>query len=51
MIEDAPVWHYWIGLILLLLALGGVAGLVFGYLKMVSARRYPPARREVEQRS
>lgn len=51
MIEDAPVWHYWIGLILFLLALGGVAGLVFGYLKMVSSKRYPPRQREVEPRT
>ena len=41
MVFAAPVWHYWIGVVL---AMGGVltvVALVVGYLVKVQAPRYP----------
>lgn len=41
----APVWHFWIGLILFIAAVGGILALVGGYLKAVSSQRYPAGKR------
>ncbi len=45
----AYIWHWWIGLIMLLA--GGLAAvsLIIGYLKQVSSQRYPGGRRGREQ--
>ena len=42
----ANVWHFWIGVVLVLVAVAGVAGLGFAYLKSVSSQRYPHGRQE-----
>ena len=40
----AEIWHWWIGLVLLIVSVLAVAGLVGGYLKSVSSQRYPGKR-------
>jgi hypothetical protein len=45
----AYIWHWWIGLIMLIAAGLAVAGIVAGYLKQVSSQRYPGGRRGREQ--
>jgi len=40
----ANIWHWWIGVLLTLVAVAAVFGLVFGYLKKVTALQYPPKR-------
>jgi hypothetical protein len=45
----AYVWHWWIGLIMLLAAGAATLGLVVGYLKQVSSQRYPGGKRGREQ--
>ena len=45
----AYIWHWWIGLVMLLAAGGATLALVVGYVKQVSAQRYPggqPAREQ-----
>lgn len=37
----ANIWHWWIGLVMLVAAGGAVAGTIAGYLKKVSAQHYP----------
>ncbi len=45
----AQIWHWWIGLIMLLA--GGLAavGIIAGYLKTVSSQRYPGGKRGRQQ--
>jgi hypothetical protein len=45
----APIWHFWLGLILLIVGGLAVVSLVAGYLKMVTSQRYPGGRRGKEQ--
>ena len=45
----APIWHWWIGLAMLIVAGLIVAGLIAGYLKQVSAHRFPGGRRARER--
>lgn len=45
----APIWHWWLGLVMLLAAGGATLSLVAGYLKMVTSQRYPNGRRGKEQ--
>lgn len=45
----APIWHWWIGLILLIAGGGATLGLIGAYLKTVSAQRYPGGKRGKEQ--
>lgn len=45
----AYIWHWWIGLIMLLAGGAATLGLIVGYLKQVSAQRYPGGRRQREQ--
>ena len=40
----ANIWHWWIGVVLFAVSLAAVAGLVGGYLKNVSSKRYPGRR-------
>lgn len=40
----AKVWHYWIGFILAVSGVGAILGLIRGYLKKVTALKYPPKR-------
>lgn len=40
----AYIWHFWIGVILMLVGLLAVLSLVGGYLKSVTSQRYPGRR-------
>ena len=40
----AYVWHWWIGVFLLLGSIGAVLSVVAGYVAKVSATRYPNRR-------
>jgi hypothetical protein len=40
----AEIWHWWIGVVLLAVAIASVIGLVAQYMKSVSAARYPNKR-------
>ncbi len=40
----AEIWHWWIGVALLIVSILAVAGLVGSYLKSVTAKKYPPER-------
>ena len=44
----AEIWHWWIGLILLVVGLLTAVGLIGQYLKNVSSTRYPSGRRRRE---
>ena len=41
----AYIWHWWIGLVLFVSAVGAVIAMVAGYLAKVQAPRYPGRRR------
>ena len=45
----AYIWHWWIGLIMLIAGVLATVGLIGGYLKQVSSQRYPHGRRGREQ--
>lgn len=45
----ANIWHWWIGLIMLIAGGGAVLGLIVGYMKQVTGQRYPGGRRHKEQ--
>lgn len=45
----AVIWHWWIGLILLIVGGGAALGLIASYLKSVTSMRYPGGRRGREQ--
>ncbi len=45
----AQIWHWWIGLIMLLAGGAATVGLIAGYLKQVSSQRYPGGKRGREQ--
>jgi len=45
----AEIWHWWIGVAMLIAGIGATLGLVVGYLKQVSAQRYPGGQRGREQ--
>jgi hypothetical protein len=38
------IWHFWIGVVLLVVSVLLVLGVVGGYLKQVTAQRYPGRR-------
>jgi hypothetical protein len=40
----AQVWHWWIGVFLLIGSLGAIIAVVAGYVATVSASRYPNRR-------
>lgn len=41
----AEIWHWWIGVVLLGVGVLTAGGLLGGYLKSVSAQRYPGGKR------
>jgi hypothetical protein len=45
----AYIWHWWIGLVMLLAGIGAAVGLAGLYLKQVSSQRYPGGKRGREQ--
>ena len=45
----AYIWHWWIGLIMLLAGGLAVVSLIAGYVKQVSSQRYPGGKRGREQ--
>jgi hypothetical protein len=45
----AYIWHWWIGLVMLLAGGLAVVSLAAGYLKQVSSQRYPGGKRGREQ--
>ena len=45
----AYIWHWWIGLVMLLTGVGAAVGLVAMYLKQVSSQRFPGGKRGREQ--
>lgn len=47
----AYVWHYWVGLVLLIAAIGAVLQAVVGYLLKVSAMRHPNRRQRQAQKN
>jgi formate-dependent nitrite reductase membrane component NrfD len=44
----AEVWHWWIGVVLTVVAVGAGVALVGGYLKTVESQRYPGGKRKRE---
>jgi hypothetical protein len=46
----AVVWHFWLGLILLVVGGLAVVQLVFGYVAKVSAMKYPNRRQRNAQK-
>ena len=44
----AVIFHFWLGLILLLAGGAAVVGLIGGYLKSVSAAKYPNGKQKRE---
>ena len=45
----AYIWHWWLGLVMLLAGGGAALGLIVQYLKQVSSQRYPAGKRNREQ--
>jgi hypothetical protein len=46
----AVVWHYWLGLILLLVGVLSLVGLAAGYVAKVTAMKYPNRRQRAAQK-
>jgi hypothetical protein len=44
----AEIWYWWIGVLMLALAIVATVGLVGGYLKNVTAKQYPSRRQRRE---
>jgi hypothetical protein len=42
----ANIWHWWIGVAMLIVGVLLVVALVAGYLKSVTAPQFPPERRQ-----
>jgi hypothetical protein len=47
----ANVWHWWIGIVLTLVAVLAVVGLLVSYLKSVSAQKHPSRKQQRHQHS
>jgi hypothetical protein len=41
----AYIWHWWLGLIMLIAGVAAALSLVVGYLRQVSSQRYPSGKR------
>jgi len=46
----AVVWHYWLGLILLIVGVLSLVGLAVGYISKVTAMKYPNRRQRAAQK-
>jgi hypothetical protein len=46
----AVVWHYWLGLILLIVGVLSLIGLAAGYVAKVTAMKYPNRRQRAAQK-
>jgi uncharacterized iron-regulated membrane protein len=44
----AEIWHWWIGVLMVALAILAVIGLIAQYLKTVTAKQYPNRRQRRE---
>jgi hypothetical protein len=44
----AQIWHWWIGLIMLIAGVGLTLQLVVGYMKQVTSQKYPGGKRHRE---
>jgi hypothetical protein len=44
----AVIFHWWLGLLMALAGAAAIAGLVVGYLKTVTAAKYPSGRQKRE---
>ena len=40
----AEIWHWWIGVVLVAVSVIAVLGLLFSYLKNITAKQYPSRR-------
>ncbi len=38
----ANIWHWWIGVVVTLVVLGGLVAMIAGYLKFVTSQKYEP---------
>ena len=45
----AYIWHWWIGLAMLIAGGAATLSLIAGYLRQVTAQRYPGGKRQHEQ--
>lgn len=41
----AYIWHWWLGLVMLIAGVAAFIGLTIGYLKQVTSQRYPNGKR------
>jgi uncharacterized membrane protein len=48
MIAAVP-WHYWLGLVLLIAGVGSIVAYIVGYLKSVTALKYPNRKQRQSQ--
>jgi len=46
----AVVWHFWLGLILLIAGVGATVNVIVGYVTKVSALKYPNRRQRNAQK-
>ena len=46
----AVVWHFWLGLILLIAGVGAIVNVIVGYVTKVSALKYPNRRQRNAQK-
>jgi hypothetical protein len=46
----AVVWHFWLGLILLIAGLGATVNVIVGYVAKVSSLKYPNRRQRNAQK-
>lgn len=45
----AQIWHWWIGVLMAVAGVAAALSLAVGYLKQVTAQRYPGGKRAREQ--
>ena len=46
----AVVWHFWLGLILLIAGVGAIVNVIVGYVTKVSSLKYPNRRQRNAQK-
>ena len=46
----AVVWHFWLGLILLIAGVGAIVNVIVGYVAKVSSLKYPNRRQRNAQK-